>query len=153
VPSLEVAPERHAQDISETWQARVLAGADGKMQAVTLSVLAHSYDEVMPVLLRVVYPGFTTIIPPFYCSAARIVRSGQVVADLVTRDAQIVRNAYVFRDTRHMERMFRRLADKLRLSDDERVALFNAVKAWVVCDFRLDPTMNPADPEARRLVH
>ena len=47
---------------------------------------------------------------------------------------------------------FRRLADKIKLSDADRVELFAAVKNWVVADRRLDPTMDPKDPDAKRLV-
>jgi hypothetical protein len=143
---------RHAQDLRETWQARLLACAEGKMGAVVLSVLAHNFDDAMPVLLRLVFPGFTTITAPFFCSAGKVAKTGQVCADMVTRDGSIVKMAAIFRDTRQMEGQFRRLADRLHLTDAERVEMFAAVKRWVVADFRLDPTMDPQDPDARRLV-
>jgi hypothetical protein len=31
--------------------------------------------------------------------------------------------------------------------------MFAAVKRWVVADRRLDPNMDPQDPDAKRLVH
>jgi hypothetical protein len=80
-------------------------------------------------------------------------RTGEVVADMVTRDGQIVRNAQVFKDEKAMEGAFRDLADLLKLSDDDRVQMFEAVKRWVVCDFRLDPKLDPRDPGAKRIVH
>jgi hypothetical protein len=153
VLSLDGTFERHAQDLRETWQARVLAGTKGRLNAIVLSVLAHNFDDGMPVLLRVVYPGFVSIQPPFYSSAARIMRSGQIAADVVDRDGRTTKNEEVFRSTRHMEGTFRRLADRLKLTDAERIELFAAVKRWVVADFRLDPAMDPRDPGARRLVH
>lgn len=144
---------KHAQDLRQSWQGRVLAASTGKLGAVALSVLAHNYDDAMPVLLRVVFPGFTSIAAPFYCTAGKVAKTGQVIADMVTRDGQVIKNAEVFRDEKQMEGAFRRLADRLRLSDAERVELFACVKRWVVCDFRLDPNLDPQDPGAKRLVH
>lgn len=153
---MDTAPDldfrRHYAALAETWQAKVLRAADGRLGAVVLSVLAHSFDDAMPTLLRVVFPGFTSIAAPFYCSAGKIAWSGHVCADLVTKDGQIIKMSAVFRDLRQMERKFRRLADGLKLSDQDRLELFTAVRRWVVADYRLDPTMDPADPDARRLV-
>ena len=36
---------------------------------------------------------------------------------------------------------------------DDRIEMFTALRNWIVADFRLDPTMDPSDPDARRLVH
>jgi hypothetical protein len=144
-------PARHAQDLRETWQAKVLIAAKGELGAVVLSVLAHNFDDAMPALLRVVFPGFTSIATPFFCSAGKIAKTGHVCADLVTRDGKIIRMFAIFRDERQLERAFRKLADRTKLSDEDRVALFAAVKRWVVCDYRLDPNMDPADPDAKRL--
>jgi hypothetical protein len=143
---------RHAQDLRQTWQGRVLAAASGPMGAVVLSVLAHNFDDAMPMLLRVVFPGFTSISAPFFCTAAKVAKSGHVCADLVTRDGQIVKMFAIFRDTKAMETEFRRLADALKLDDSDRTALFAAAKRWVVADYRLDPTMDPQDPDAKRLT-
>src|SRR5215472_13361282 len=117
------------------------------MAAVTLSVLAHSFDEGMSTLLRVVFPGFRSITAPFFCSAGHILKSGIVAADMVTRDGCVLKNVPVFASVRAMEGEFRRLADRLKLSDADRAQMFIAVKNWVVCDYRLDPNMNPADPD------
>jgi hypothetical protein len=46
----------------------------------------------------------------------------------------------------------RRLADRLKLTDQERLEFFTCVKRWLVADHRLDPTMDPADPDAKRLT-
>jgi hypothetical protein len=143
---------RHAQDLRESWQGQGCSRGPGQMAAVVLSVLAHNFDEAMPILLRIVFPGFTSIQAPFYSSAAKIMRTGEVVADMVTRDGQIVRNAQVFKDEKAMEGAFRALADLLKLSDADRVQMFEAVKRWVVCDFRLDPKLDPRDPGAKRIL-
>ena len=144
---------RHAQDLSETWQARTLREARGKQFAVLLSVLAHNFDEAMPVLLRIVFPGFTSIRAPFLTTAARVGKSGQITADMVTINGQILKQAVLYSNEVELRDDFRRLADDLKLSDRDRCELFTAVKNWVVADTRLDPTMDPRDPDAKRLVH
>jgi hypothetical protein len=117
-----------------------------------LSVLAHNFDDAMLTLLNVLFPGFYSIRAPFLCSAARILKSGQIVADVVTADGRIVKWAKLFESEKAMEAQFRRLADRLKLNDEDRRGLFVAVKRWVVCDYRIDPNMNPMDPDAKRLV-
>lgn len=150
---VELIFERHARDLRDTWQGRALAHASGQLGAVMLSVIAHSYGDGLPVLLAIVFPGFDGIRAPFYCSAARIMESGQIAADLVTKTGALVKRAEVFKNELAMQTAFRRLADELTLSDDDRVAMFAAVRAWVVADFRLDPTMDPADPDAKRVLN
>lgn len=141
----------HAQELRETWQARALAQAEGKTAAVLLSILAHSWDEAMPVLLRAVFPNFTSIGTPFLCSAGKIAKTGVVCADMVTNNAQIVTMAQLYDSERDLEKDFRELADTLKLGDSDRVEMFAAIKRWIVCDFRLDPNFDPADPDAKRL--
>lgn len=148
---------RLAFDLRATWQARVLLAAqaknEGVIAAVALSVLAHNYDEALQVLLKVLFPGFESITPPFLCSAGKVDKSGAVVADLVARAGVITRNYRLYRDEIALRDDFRRLADKLKLSDADRVELFGAVKRWVVADRRLDPNMDPMDPDAKRLLN
>lgn len=156
---------RHAQDLRGTWQAAALAAAlypgeytppRDKIGMCMLSVLSHNYDAgtapVLPVLLRVVFPGFRSIGAPFLCSAAKIAKSAHVMADLITKDGQRIRNQALFRSTRRMEAEFRSFADKIALDDADRTTLFECVKRWVVCDYRIDPNMDGADPESRRLT-
>jgi hypothetical protein len=159
---IDIAFKRHADDLRGMWQGRVLARClvlvngvarpKTMMDAVVLSVLAHNFDEAMPVLLRVCHPGYQGLGTPMLCSAARIARTGHVMADFITKDGMKVKNQALFRNQRKMEKAFRDLADEVRLSDDDRRDLFAAVQRWVVCDYRIDPTMNPADPDAKRLV-
>jgi hypothetical protein len=156
---------RHAQDLRRTWQAGALAQAlipgeftppRDKIGMCMLSVLAHNYsdprEDALAVLLRVVFPAFKSIGAPFLCSAAKIAKTGHVMADMIARDGHIVKNQALFRSTKQMEGEFRKFADGLRLDDAEREELFAAVKRWVVCDYRLDPQMDPADPDAARLT-
>lgn len=151
---------RHAQDLRETWQCRVLAAAAHDGEAVTprdklgmciVSMLAHNFDQAVPVLMLAVFPSYKGLGLPSLTSAAKIARGGQVMADFIDRDGRRFKNQALFQNTTHMERDFRQLADRLKLSDGDREELFAAVKRWVVADYRLDPTMNPQDPDARRL--
>lgn len=160
---VDLAFRRHASELRDSWHGRVLAGCleivgpgiarpRDVMGAAVLSVLAHSFDDAMPVLLRVVFPGFQAIGVPFFATAAKIAKTGNVMADLITKDGQRMKNQVIFRDTRQMESRFRRHADAARLDDAERTEFIAAVRRWVVCDYRLDPNMNPADPDAKRLT-
>lgn len=144
-----------AFDLRSTWQARVLYACGGHMGAVIMSVLAHSYGEAdgLQILLKIVFPGFTSITAPYYCSIAKINKAGQVVADVMSRDGVIVKNSKVFDSEVQMRDEFRRLADRLRLSDDDRIELFKCAQRWCPADQRLDPTFDPKDPDAKRLKH
>ena len=126
-------------EIRETWQSKALAACGGKMAAVLLSVFAHSYEaEELLFLLHATY-GSTTIATPFFCSAARISRRGRIYCQMVDRDAADVRTVVVFKDESSMEREFRKLADSMKLSDPDRVDMFDTAKRWIVCDYRQDP--------------
>lgn len=143
---------RHARDLRDTWQGKVLGHAGGQLGAAVLSILAHNYERAIPVLLAVVFPGYSGVRAPFYCSAARVLESGQVAADLVTKHGQLVKRAEVFKSEGAMQGALRRLADAVKLDDAERVEFFEAARRWVVADHRLDPTMDRKDPDAKRFL-
>jgi hypothetical protein len=145
---------RHAQDLRETWQARALAASQNRhVGVVLLSVLAHNYDEAMHILMRVVFPGFTSITPPFLVTAGKVDKTGAVVADILQTTGIISKNVAIYGSETALRDDFRRLADQLKLSDPDRIEMFKCVQRWVVADRRLDPTMDPQDPDAKRLVH
>lgn len=148
-----LAIDRHAIALRDTWQGRCLAAATGKTGAVLLSVLAHNYDDAMLTLLKAVFPGFKSITAPFFSTAGKVAKSGHIVADMVTRTGTVAKNFPIYRNEIELRDDFRKLADRLKLSDADRVELFGAVKRWVVADRRLDPTMDPKDPDAKRLVN
>lgn len=150
-----LAGKRHRNDILGTWQSTMLRHTrqSPTTHAIVLSILAHTFDaEVMMVLLRVTFPGFMVIEPPFICSPAKVNKRGQVVADYVRRDENIQKDAVIFRSLDEMKGRMRHLADCMKLTDHERIEFFTVAKRWVVADHRLDPNMNPADPDARRLT-
>lgn len=155
-----LAFRRHASELRETWQSRLLGWAidvhDGvakpkdPLGMCVISVLAHNFDDAMPVLLAL--HGARGVDVPMLVSAAKIAKNGHVMADFVGRSGAKHRNQNLFNSTKRMEGTFRRLADSLKLTDVERREMFAAVQRWVVCDYRLDPTMDPADPDAKRLT-
>ena len=144
-------------DLRATWQVRMLIATTGIDRAVVMSVLAHNYDEQMPYVLTVAfswYVGPRTEIPlPSLTSAARIDKAGRIVADMVDRQGRKRKDQVIFASEIKLRDSFRRLADHLKLSDGDRIEMFHAVQRWVVADRRLDPTMNPLDPDAKRLVN
>lgn len=148
--------KRHLEELRGTWQSRALAATRRRpMGAVVLSVLAHNYDEgtALHDLLCATFPGFESIQAPFICTAAKIDKRGRIVADMVMPNMPVIaKDCVIFRNTRHLEREFRALADRLKFNDADRVDMINAAKRWVVADRRLDPTMDPRDPDARHLV-
>lgn len=144
------------EELRASWQGRALAYVQerslGQIGAALLSLLADSYDETMPFLLKAVFPDASGIRTPFYCSNAIINKRGNIVADMIDRFGQRRKNVIVFLSTEQMQTVYRRLADALKLSDDDRRDLFACVQNWVKADQRLDPTMDRRDPDARRLV-
>jgi hypothetical protein len=146
---------RIVEDLRQSWQSRMLRETQKRsIGAAVLSMMAHAYDaEVLQTLLQVSFPGFQSIRPPFLCSAGKVHHTGQIVADIVDRQECMLRDQVIFRGLGHMQDVCRRLADRMKLTDAERLEFFTIAKRWVVADRRLDPTMNPADPDARRLVH
>lgn len=141
-----------AFDLRGTWQARALASVHGPFRPVLMSVLAHTLDEAFFALCALVIPDFDGSIPaPHLTTAAKIDKNGTIVADVVERNGTIVKDHVIFANEIQMRDRFRELADRLKLDDVDRVELFKYAQRWVVADRRLDPTMDPRDPDAKRL--
>lgn len=130
--------KKHAQDIRDTWQARCLAHASGQMGPVMMCVLAHSYFEALDILMRVVFPG-VKIAPPCFTGTAHITDTGRVVCNMIDADGAMIIGVTVFEREDQLTGEFRRMADRLKLNDGERKALFEAVQDWVVADHRIKP--------------
>lgn len=143
---------RHAQDLRGTWQGRLLAETSGDLSLVVMSILAHNFDEAFIVLCHVVFPGFEGLKLPGFVSAAKVNKAGQVVADFATVNGVIEKDFVVFKSEMQMTAVLRKLADVMKFTDQERIEFFVAARRWLVADRRLDPTMNPMDPDAKRLV-
>lgn len=133
MPKLDT--RRHAEDLRGTWQARVIAESSGRTRAVVLIVLSMSFTNAMQTLLRVL--GYRDIQRPFLSSGATIQLSGKLVCD-VTEKSGLVAPAVVYDSTDDLNRDMRGLADRLKLSDPERIEFTAAIQRWVVADLRVD---------------
>jgi len=142
-----------AFDLRASWQARVLGNATGTTFAVVLSVLGHNFADALPVLLKVLIPGWQgEPLGPYLSTAGKIAKDGTVVADVVyPATGAITRDVVLYLSEIHLRDDMRRLADRLKLADRDRAEFFTAVRNWVVADRRLDPNFDPRDPDAKRL--
>lgn len=148
---LDLDWHREAKQLRESWQGRVLAGARGHTQAVVLSVLAHTFEGAVLTLCEVVFPGFEGLRSGLV-TAGRIDKAGRIVADVAERDGTISKNQVIYQtDIAYRDEM-RHLSDRLKLSDQDRAEFFTCVKRWLVADLRLDPAMDPMDPDAKHLT-
>jgi hypothetical protein len=116
-----------------------------------MSMLCHSYEESAVVLYQLLF-GSEKVQAPYLESCGRIDKNGTIVARVRCRDA-VIREQVIYSGEIALRDDFRRLADQLKLCDADRVELFGCVKRWVVADRRLDPAMDPKDPDAKRLVN
>jgi hypothetical protein len=137
--------QRHAQDLRDTWQARVLAEDRGKAIHMMMAVLFHSYKPAMQILLRVVFPkapiarnGWTEISLPFLYGPAKIDKYGRVLCGLVDKLGHNRGQSVIYETEGEMLKDVRDLADRLKLTDDDRVQMVGAVKQWIVADRRID---------------
>lgn len=128
---------KHAQQLRDEWQARILAETKGEFFSICLAMLTHNYREAIPVLLRVVFRGFQDIKKPFFCSGASIMKDGRVVCDVIDKDG-MWKNILIYDSEAHLIKAFRDIADRLKLSDADRAEMFAAVKRWVVADRRVN---------------
>lgn len=141
-----------AFDLRGSWQVRAIGEAKGQTWMVLLSVLAHTYDAATLVMMEIVYPDFDGSIPaPHLTTAAKIDKTGTIVADVVDRNG-VIKEVAIYSSELALRDDFRRLADRMRLNDADRTELLKCVQRWVVADRRLDPTFDRKDPDAKRLV-
>jgi hypothetical protein len=133
-------------ELRESWRGRVLAECK-----TSLSIMAHNYAGAILTLCQCVWPGFVGLESGFV-SAGKIDKSGRVVADYGNKKGTITKDRVVYRSDVHYRDDMRRLADRLKLNDQDRLEFFTCVKRWLVADRRLDPSMDYKDPDARRLT-
>jgi hypothetical protein len=130
---------RHSEYLRCSWQGQLLANATGKLGVCVMSMLAHSFEAVMPQLMEACFPGHEGIPLPMLRSCAKITQRGRIIANLIDKDLVTHIGFELFQSEADMEGEFRKLADRLRFTDAERVAMFDAVRRWIVADFRIDP--------------
>ena len=151
-PLIETEVRRFEVELRESWRGRVLVGAQGATQDVVLSIMAHNFAGAILTLCQVAWPGFVGLEQGFV-SAGKIDKSGRVVADYGHKNGTVEKDMVVYRSDVEYRDAMRRLADRLKFTDQERLEFFTCVKRWLVADRRLDPTMDYADPDARRIIH
>jgi hypothetical protein len=139
---------KHYEEMRDLWQARCLEYATGKMARVFQSVLAHSFaPDAVATLFKVVYPKYSFAPFPMYVSAGRILSNGAITARRAKRqeelfDLDTCEWSIVFTSETEMTKAFRDMADAVKLTDKQRRELFDAAKAWIVCDYR-QPVSGP----------
>ena len=151
--ALDLELFRAVRELKAAWQCRVLAGSRGHSRSIVASILAHNFDGAILTIMQTTFPGFERQQPPFLCSAGRIDKQGYVIADVWEASDRISRNQVIYVNDIAYRDAMRKVADKAKLTDQERLEFFTCVKRWLVADLRLDPTMDPTDPDAKRLVH
>jgi len=142
-----------AFDLRGSWQVRCIGEAKGQTWMVLISVLAHTYDAALLVMMELVYPDFDGSLPaPHLTSAAKIDKSGAIVADVVDRFG-VIKETVIYPTELALRDDFRRLADHMKLHDSARTELLKCVQRWVVADRRLDPNFDRRDPDAKRILN
>ena len=127
---------RHAEELRGMWQGRALAETKGRLFVVALAIISFEWPTALPILLRVVFPGFRDIARPFIDSYATVDKFGRVVARVMTNSG--ARLQVIYETEGEMVKEFRDLADRLKLSDAERIEMTGVLKKWVAADHRVD---------------
>ena len=116
-----------AQDRAEaerqSWQFRAVLATRGNqtlMGTVVLAVIGRNAKN-----------------PPWIEEPFTILADGTVITDVVTRDRWLHKNQPLFHVS-DLVSEFRRLADHLRLSDDDRIAMFAELRKFIKLDMRAD---------------
>lgn len=120
------------------WQAAALRRSTGKMQHVLFTAMQNEYTAITPntwlVLLNIIIPHFNAD-QPFLNGYAKIMPSGRVVSEVFYRGERQLQVVYHSKDEFISE--MRRLADRLKLNDLDRVAMFALLGKWIVADYRV----------------
>jgi hypothetical protein len=127
---------KHADEIRDMWQSRLLVASHDKMRKVVIVALAKEYPGAFVTLMKVTFPGFVDFDRPFFSSYASIALSGRIVCDMIDKDGS-KRKIAVYRNEDEFIYEMRTLADRLKLSDKDRIEMFTVLQKWVVSDQRV----------------
>lgn len=131
---------KHADEVRQMWQCRALSEAEPKMQRVLLAAIRAEYPADLIIILKTTF-GTLEIPTPFYRGYAFISPGGHVCCEVVDRDPSglVWRGPVKVYDN---ENKFlyetRKLADKMKLNDADRMDMFYVLKKWISHDQRLD---------------
>lgn len=115
-----------------TWQYRAVEATGGnrsQLGAIVIAMLGKAPDN-----------------PPRFGSAAVITSDGYVQAHFQSKDGQWHEGAFVGA-VDDLVGNFRGLADHLKLSDAERVEMFDELRKWISVDYRAHATDELGGPK------
>jgi len=119
-----------AETQESTWQFRVLSFL------LRGNVLPRDITEEATAILLAVLQNNRNHFPR-YAYKAYIDKDGMMTADFATGPKETQREARrQVGHVEHVREMFRTIADFLKLSDDDRIAMFTALRNWVATDDR-----------------
>ena len=131
---------KSADELAAMWQLKAMAWTfknSPKLFAILLRVLANEYTAVTHNTWAVILRGMTgtpdlpgNIVLQGY---ARVEPSGRVTTIATTRDGEVFRMA-LYRNKYAFVSDMRRIADKLKLNDGDRIAMFDVLKGWITED-------------------
>ena len=135
---------KSAEELAAMWQLRAMAWTlknSPKLFAILMRIMANEYTGVTHNTWQVILRGMTGspelpghIVLQGY---ARIEESGRVTTMATTRAGDFFRMA-IYRTKYEYVSDMRRLADKLKLSDADRTAMFDVLKSWIPEDRTID---------------
>lgn len=126
-----------AAQLRETWQCRVLQHAKDRAFYVMLAALCAEYHVGVKILLSAAHPGFSDIKPPLLAGYATIAPDGSIWCYLIDEERNL-KAVGVYQNEHKLAYEMRKLADKLKLNDRERLDMFTVVEKWIVQDQRID---------------
>lgn len=116
------ARDKLSEPARESWQAKVIEGTrarQSRLGTILIAVLGYNRVEKFP----------------RFADRAVISSDSMVFCDFWTRDGTIHYGAFVG-SVSDLVGNLRGLADHCKLSDTERVELFEAVRKWIATDYR-----------------
>lgn len=120
------------------WKIRALANSYDLMWRVVLAVLVHNYPDEWLLICQEAHPGFAGLKRPLIMGGAVVAVNGKIVADIMKDGMAKPAREVLFDSGAQLGDEFRKLADKLKLSDRDRIEMVRAVTNWVVADLRFD---------------
>lgn len=127
---------KHADEIRDMWQSRALRAARGKLRKVVITALAKEYVADFETLLKATFPGFVDLDRPLFTSYAHIDLGGRIICEMIDKEGR-KRKVMVYGCEDAMIYEMRKLADKLKLPDRDRIEMFTVLQKWVAKDMRI----------------
>jgi len=128
--------DKHAEEIRAMWQSRALSAASGKLRKVLIVAFAKEYPGVLVTLMKVTFPGFADFDLPIFLSYAHIALDGSIICQWMNK-AKIKRPVRVYDSEDAFIYEMRKLADRLKLDDCDRIEMFTVLQKWVASDRRV----------------